>query len=207
MTFCGKTPLFYASSSGCIQAVKILVENGADINKTESNGETPLYRTVDNNSIEIVQLLIENGADVRAIFLEDNENDDEIAEDNRIPVTLLNKAGNENYIAIAKHLILYVLLNNPREKPDYITDHASLSNFWDITLNERNELTTYFLEIPRCSIVEFLSDNVDKLAVRLTLKGINKIAQAVEQEENKIPNREAADGEVECGILCSFDKT
>lgn len=211
LTFCGKTPLFYASSSGCIQAVKILVENGADINKTESNGETPLHCAVDNDHIEIVKLLTENGADVNVIYYEDeseDESDDEIEEYNRIEVTPLNKAVRENRIEIAKQLILYVLLNNPREKPDYITSHESLSNFWNIKLQELNELTNYFANVHiKCSIDEFLTDKIDKLAVRLPLKDINKIAQAVEQEENKIPNRETAVGGEENASYALLIKT
>lgn len=210
LTYCGKTPLFYASSSASIEAVKLLIENGAEINKTESNnGERPLHCAVDNNSIEIVKLLSENGADVNAIFYQDesdDESDDEIEEDNRIEVTPLNKAVKENHIEIAKHLILYVLLSNP-EKPDYITNHEFLSNFWDIKLKERNKLINNFPDMPRCSIVKFLSDNVDKLAVRLTLKDINKIAQAVEQEGNKISNREAAVGEIENASFALLIKT
>jgi len=67
--------------------------------------------------------LAENGADVKVIYYEDisgDESDDE-EEYNRIKVTPLYKAVRENRIEIAKQLILYVLLNNPREKPDYIT--------------------------------------------------------------------------------------
>ena len=193
-----RTPLFYATSAGFIEAVKLLIENGADIDKTESNGETPLYCAVDNDHIEIVKLLTENGADVNVIYYEDvseDESDDEIEEYNRIEVTPLNKAVRENRIEIAKQLILYVLLNNPREKPDYITD--SLSDFWDTTVSERSNVLKYFPKIPGCSIVEFLSENVNKLTKRLTLKSLNEIVQAVEQEEKKIPNPEAAVGEVE----------
>ena len=193
-----RTPLFYATSAGFIEAVKLLIENGADIDKTESNGETPLYCAVDNDHIEIVKLLTENGADVNVIYYEDeseDESDDEIEEYNRIEVTPLNKAVRENRIEIAKQLILYVLLNNPREKPEYITD--SLSDFWDTTVSERSNVLKYFPKIPSCSIVEFLSENVNKLTKRLTLKSLNEIVQAVEQEEKKIPNPEAAVGEVE----------
>lgn len=185
LTYCGRTPLILASNSGCIDAVRLLVENGADINKTECDGETPLYCAVDNDHIEIVKFLTQNGADVNVIFyenesdVESDDEDDEIEEDNRIPVTPLSKAVKENHIEIAKHLILYILLNDPREKPDYITGHTSLSDFWDITWGEFNSL---------------LSDKIDELAERFILADLNRIIQKVEQARNKSHNREAVPG-------------
>ena len=60
----GATPLYLAAENGHFQIVKILIENGAEINTQTNNGVTPLYQAAKNGFGEIVQLLIENGADI-----------------------------------------------------------------------------------------------------------------------------------------------
>lgn len=59
----GITPLHWACSK---EMAQFLIENGADINATDTNGETPLHMASGNGQIEVVSLLIENGADVNA---------------------------------------------------------------------------------------------------------------------------------------------
>jgi ankyrin repeat protein len=58
------TPLHIASSNGDIEIVKLLIENGADVNKQNKDGTTALYIASQRGDIEIVKLLIQNGADV-----------------------------------------------------------------------------------------------------------------------------------------------
>jgi hypothetical protein len=51
-------------SHGHTEITKILIEVGADINKTDKYGETPLHRVVYNGRTEIARMLIKVGADV-----------------------------------------------------------------------------------------------------------------------------------------------
>ncbi len=65
---CGYTPLMYAVISGETELVKLLIENGADVNVKDFSGFTPVatvaYCLDDDPGVEILNILIENGADI-----------------------------------------------------------------------------------------------------------------------------------------------
>lgn len=67
---CGFTPLHYAVYSGDLEVVKLLVENGADVNATDYCGYAPIHVAVDflygQEGAEILQYLIGQGADLTA---------------------------------------------------------------------------------------------------------------------------------------------
>ena len=64
--FCD-TPLHVATRVGNIEAIKCLIEHGADVNtKGEWTGDTPLICAAQMGSKEIIQCLIKHGADVMA---------------------------------------------------------------------------------------------------------------------------------------------
>ena len=65
MTGCG-TPLHNAAYRGDINAVKTLIEQGADVNAREHPGVTPLHTAAGEGHANVVTLLIEKGADVNA---------------------------------------------------------------------------------------------------------------------------------------------
>ncbi|WP_309166441.1 MULTISPECIES: ankyrin repeat domain-containing protein [unclassified Wolbachia] len=59
--------LHYSSSSGCLQVVKFLVEEGADISATGGYmGWTALHHAADKGHLEVVKLLLDKGADPTA---------------------------------------------------------------------------------------------------------------------------------------------
>lgn len=64
----GCSPLLrLASMNGNVEVAKILIENGADVNKTDKIKKSPLMVAAVNGHFPLVQLLVENGADVHAV--------------------------------------------------------------------------------------------------------------------------------------------
>jgi ankyrin repeat protein len=57
------SPIHYAVEGNKIEAVKILLENGADVKSLEGDaGRLPLHYAVSKNNLEIVKLLLQYGA-------------------------------------------------------------------------------------------------------------------------------------------------
>jgi uncharacterized protein len=56
--------LFQAVSKGDIGAVRVSLDNGADIDARDESGDTPIMIAVGNHNIAIAKLLLEKGADV-----------------------------------------------------------------------------------------------------------------------------------------------
>jgi uncharacterized protein len=63
----GLTPLHYASRDGRLEVARILVANGANIEKRDPNDITPLLMAISNNQMELAKFLIERGADVNVV--------------------------------------------------------------------------------------------------------------------------------------------
>ncbi|AZN41585.1 ankyrin repeat domain-containing protein [Paenibacillus albus] len=57
---------FNEITNGDLNKMKLLVENGVDINEKDANGQTALMVAVMNNNPEVVKYLLENNADVDA---------------------------------------------------------------------------------------------------------------------------------------------
>jgi serine/threonine-protein phosphatase 6 regulatory ankyrin repeat subunit A/serine/threonine-protein phosphatase 6 regulatory ankyrin repeat subunit B len=58
----GKTALFHAARNNRFAAVKLLVERGADVNRSDAVGTAALHRTSQQCSDELIQYLIDHGA-------------------------------------------------------------------------------------------------------------------------------------------------
>jgi ankyrin repeat protein len=58
----GRTALFHASRNNRLAAVKLLVERGADVNKSDAVGIAALHRASQQCSDELIQYLIDHGA-------------------------------------------------------------------------------------------------------------------------------------------------
>ena len=76
----GRSPLIYAiyraKNSECeneeqrknsIEIIKILIENGADINIQNKNGTSALIFACENNNFDMVKFLIDNNVDINSI--------------------------------------------------------------------------------------------------------------------------------------------
>ena len=67
LNYNAKTPLHYAASNKHVDCLRILIDNGGDINSRSWKDETTvLHRAAEGGSIECMQLLIDRGADVHA---------------------------------------------------------------------------------------------------------------------------------------------
>ena len=67
LTTTGATALMQAAHSGSADAVRILIENGADPNvKETANGQTALMFAAASDRVEVVKLLLSRGADLHA---------------------------------------------------------------------------------------------------------------------------------------------
>ena len=58
----GNTALHIASLAGQEEVVKILVQNGADVNVQSASGFTPLYMAAQENHDGVVRFLLTHGA-------------------------------------------------------------------------------------------------------------------------------------------------
>ena len=63
----GMTPLLYAARDGRLEVARILVSNGANIEKRDPNDITPLHMAISNNQIDTAKFLIERGAQINTI--------------------------------------------------------------------------------------------------------------------------------------------
>ncbi|KAL8755199.1 MAG: hypothetical protein Q9199_003807 [Rusavskia elegans] len=59
----GKTALGLASSKGCIENIRLLLEKGSNLESRDRQGRTPLLIAVNYNQPEAVQVLLDAGAD------------------------------------------------------------------------------------------------------------------------------------------------
>jgi ankyrin repeat protein len=62
----GFTPLLFAVRAGSVEAVKVLLDAGADVNDTLSDGESALIVAVANAHWQLADLLLDRGADPNA---------------------------------------------------------------------------------------------------------------------------------------------
>jgi ankyrin repeat protein len=56
-----------AAKHGQADAVRLLSQDGADVDKPDRGGRRPLYWAADAGHVDVVRLLIELGADVNAV--------------------------------------------------------------------------------------------------------------------------------------------
>ena len=59
----GNTPLGVVVTWGDLEAAKLLVENGADLNIHMEDGNTPLHEAIEMGEFEIARYLLSKGAD------------------------------------------------------------------------------------------------------------------------------------------------
>ncbi|WP_250295256.1 ankyrin repeat domain-containing protein [Wolbachia endosymbiont of Oedothorax gibbosus] len=161
------TTLTVAIERGNIDIVKFLISKGADVNM-KNRGWAPLRKAISYDDAELVRILIEAGADV-------NEKVDSRH-------TVLNFAIGYSEITsteCSKILTKHIILRDPKViKPDYISNHAELSEFWDNfqsqVLNEIKKMKEEKIGNSNISFYQFLFENdINKLAGYLSNKDTN----------------------------------
>jgi ankyrin repeat protein len=60
------TPLMFAAREGHVDAARLLLDAGAEVDAVDPNGITPLLMAIGNNRIPTARLLVERGADIHA---------------------------------------------------------------------------------------------------------------------------------------------
>ena len=83
-------PLYGAASQGKNEVVKLLLENGANINRRFTLNGPPLFAAIYGNHLETTELLLSHGADVNF------QNGDETA------LQIAKSKGNERMVSLLK---------------------------------------------------------------------------------------------------------
>jgi len=68
----GFFPLFAASQEGHLHIVKLLLEQGADVNAQKNNGSSSLFVASANGHLHVIKFLLEQGADINALGFENS---------------------------------------------------------------------------------------------------------------------------------------
>ncbi|XP_015272452.1 PREDICTED: putative IQ motif and ankyrin repeat domain-containing protein [Gekko japonicus] len=74
----GNTPLSEASGGGHPSAIKMLIENGANLNSRGAFNRTPLYRAAFGGHLAAVEILLQHGADPR-LYADDGNTPGQVA--------------------------------------------------------------------------------------------------------------------------------
>jgi hypothetical protein len=133
--------IFQASAYGHIEAVRLLIENGANLNEKDSYGDTPLHCATCKGQIDIVRLLIERGACVNAKNLHG--------------IRPLHYATAEGYIDIARFLIqngASIIKKDyydrtPLHYATYYKHAKTVALFHDLELRKRNVIKRMSLQV------------------------------------------------------------
>ena len=60
----GRTPLFIACQEGQIDAARLLLDKGAEVDRARTDGATPLFIACENGHVDVARLLLDKGAAV-----------------------------------------------------------------------------------------------------------------------------------------------
>ena len=158
----GATALWCASCRDHYNIVKLLVENGADINLPTDDGSTPLRPPCVKGNFEIVQYLVEHGANVNAVN-DDKETCLMIASykgQHKIVPYLLEKGASPEYVNIfgttalhesaeSGHLTISKLLAESGVTIS-IKDNYGITPLMKAAINQKCRVVEYLSSLPEC---------------------------------------------------------
>lgn len=144
----GYTPIFFAANLSDIKLVKLLMDNGADVNHQAEDGITPLMRACETSNYKVAKLLIENGSDVNAVDKESKS-------------VLYHACNPKNYYAI--YCIVNDLLENGANA-DYKTNNGE--TLIDLALRNKSKVKEHRSDYDTFDFgtdVSGFKDNYDKI--------------------------------------------
>jgi len=136
----GLTALHYASHSGSLECVKLLIEHNANINATTNKNETALFLATEQNHLDIVEYLAENNCMLQTKAVDKKLEIFSTIEE----YTALFVAVRNNFVEIAKCLLSHLTRTkelNPQELNQLLVqaveeDHAKAAT--ELLINGAN---------------------------------------------------------------------
>jgi ankyrin repeat protein len=160
--------LSVAADLGNFDAVKILIENGANVKVTSTNGQTPLHMAIKSlnkpEKYEIIYYLIEHGANINKQNISKNTaigellySDKNKLYDDRFELFkfLLNSGAKIEGSSSYNHILLDAVLNNDVQIVDYLINNYNidiniqinrLTPLMMTTYRDANEVCLYLVE-------------------------------------------------------------
>ncbi|WCR57689.1 ankyrin repeat domain-containing protein [Wolbachia endosymbiont of Ctenocephalides felis wCfeJ] len=170
------TALHWAALNGYLDTVKYLVEQrNVDINQVDNDGETALHVAASNGHLDIVKYLVE-------------QRDVNIDQANNNGKTALHFAAQFDELDVAEFLIAHEIKLKGSEvrKPDYLTEHREISEYWDKCLDEVKKMKEEKVggNITFYSIL--VSKSIDKLEYYMRNEQFTKVLER-SNYRNKFP--------------------
>lgn len=115
----------YGSLEKLLELMTILIDNGADVNKTTPSFRTPLYMSLFYNIEPIAQLLFKRGADINVKNKDDTSYlTDALYKDNMELAQKLMKYGAELYLPYNVDALINAILMNDKKMIDVILENG-----------------------------------------------------------------------------------
>lgn len=131
--------LHWACMLNDLEEVKYLVENGADVNKTDNDGKTPLLMALREYTDNIIIYLVENGADVNKA-------------DKHGDTPLLDACSNNSL-----KIVRYLIENGAQKSINKANNTGSTPLYWACDHNNL-ELITYLVENGAVNTINIVDD-------------------------------------------------
>ncbi|XP_020297141.1 uncharacterized protein LOC109861755 isoform X3 [Pseudomyrmex gracilis] len=142
----GNTPLFLAVKRGHVDAVKMLMDRGSNVNAETWNGTTLLHYAIVTNEIKIAELLLNHGVNVNASTTSGNTPLYFAVKNRHVKgvTMLLDRDANINSILCRDYFDLYCGINSCVPVAEILTQHIvkmktanfyiSRSRLWECTI-------------------------------------------------------------------------
>lgn len=168
------TPLSYATSFGNIDGMRLLLDNGADVNSKDINSWTPLFYAIRYGNLNAVKLLIDRGANITMQNKFGNTPLQVACKRGNLEIVelLLEKGANKNINAQDNLGLTALMCAVLSENVDIV--NLILENGADMTLKDKNNISVLKFP-PKGSSVETLLQNKYRELIQKNIAEQNKI--------------------------------